>query len=89
MDIQNAKLINCGNEFYPVFFNKLCEALEKGEVVRVYIDCIGHTRNNDTQEVYRVKLTQKYGDKLVIEKNEGAYSYSYCYQLTAKKDVCN
>ena len=87
MDIQNAQLINCGNTFHSPFFNRLCEALEEGKTVQVYIDCIGHTLNNMTQDVYREKLKEKYGEKLVIEKNDGAYSYSYYYVLAPEKDV--
>lgn len=89
MDTQNAQHINCGNDFYPVFFDKLCEVLEKGHAAKVYIDCIGHTRNNMTQEAYKDKLTEKYGTSLIVEKSEGAFSYSYCYQLIPKDILAN
>lgn len=81
MDMDNKKLINCGNEFYPRFFKELCEALEAGHTVEVYVDCIGHTRNNMVQEIYKTKLQEKYGTDLMTQRNEGSYSNSYCYCL--------
>lgn len=75
------KTINGGNYFHEKAFNEICEALEKGEVVQVYIDCIGHTRNNNEQEAYKEALIEKYQDHLFFKKNEGAYSYSYTYGL--------
>lgn len=75
------KTINGGNYFHEKAFNEICEALEKGEAVEVYIDSIGHTRNNNEQEIYKETLQKKYGSQLKIDKNEGAYSYSYSYQL--------
>lgn len=76
------KTINGGNYYNQPAFEKICEGLEKGDTVQVYIDCIGHTRNNDEQEAYKEALTEKYGDTLNVEKNEGGYSYSYSYQIS-------
>lgn len=81
MNTDKAKLINCGNDFYPAFFTKLCEKLEGEHVVGVYVDCIGHTRNNIVQETYKEKLIEKYGDKLVCENSDSGFSYSYYYKL--------
>ncbi len=78
----NAKLINCGNYFNEKSFKVVCEALENGEVVNVYIDCIGHTLNNYEQENYKKALVDKYGDKLIIDENKGAFSFSYNYKLS-------
>lgn len=75
------KTINGKNYFNKTSFNEICEALEQGEAVKVYIDCIGHTRNNYEQETYKEALTEKYADRLTAEKNDGAYSYSYSYHL--------
>lgn len=75
------KTINGGNYFHEKAFNEICETLEKGVAVQVYIDSIGHTRNNNEQEVYKEALQEKYGSRLLIDNNEGAYSYSYSYQL--------
>lgn len=75
------KLINGENYFNPVSFNKACEALEQGETIEMYIDVIGHTRNNIVQEEYEEALINKYGDNLVVEKELGSYSYSYSYRL--------
>ncbi len=85
MNMENKKLINCGNEFYPVFFDKLCSALEDGQTVEVHVDCIGHTRNNLVQEVYKEKLVEKYGATLLIQRSAGAYSTTYCYCLDTEK----
>ena len=77
----NGKLIDCGNDFYIGHFNEVCAELEKGETVRVYINCIGHTRNNMSQEAYKRELVKKYGDKLEVMCSEGVCSYSYSYSL--------
>lgn len=76
-----AKLINGANYFNPISFNNACEALEQGHTIEMYIDVIGHTRNNTVQEEYEEALIEKYGDKLIVEKKQGSYSYSYSYRL--------
>ena len=75
------KTINGGNYFHEKAFNEICEALEKGEAVQVYIDCIGHTRNNYEQETYKEALIKKYSDRVKTDKLDGSYSYSYVYSL--------
>lgn len=75
------KLINGENYFNSVSFDKACKALKQGDTIQIGIDCIGHTRNNNEQEIYKEKLQKKYNSRLQIEKNEGAYSYSYSYKL--------
>ena len=75
------KLINGENYFNPISFNRACEELEQGHKIEMYIDCTGHTRNNDEQETYKEELQKKYESRLQIEKIEGAYSYSYSYRL--------
>lgn len=74
-------LINCGNSFSESRFNQVCDALEQGETVEVYINCIGHTRNNMEQETYKEHLLKKYGDKLNVECSNGVCSYHYTYRL--------
>ena len=74
-------LINGGNYFNEISFNDICEALERGDKVRIYIDCIGHLRNSIEQEAYRETLIQKYGSDLNIELSCGGYSYNYSYSL--------
>lgn len=76
-----SKLVNGQNYFNPISFNEICEALEQGETVSVYIDCIGFTRNNNEQEAYKEALTKKYGDRIQAERFDGGFSYSYSYQL--------
>lgn len=75
------KVVNGGNYFHQKAFNAICEELEKAQSVQVYIDCIGHTRNNNEQEAYKEALQEKYADRLKVEKIEGGYSYSYNYHL--------
>ena len=75
------KTINGGNYFNEKAFNEICETLEKGEKTQVYIDCIGHTRNNYEQETYKEELIEKYADKLKAERIDGTFSYSYSYSL--------
>lgn len=75
------KTINGQNYFNKASFNEMCEALEKGESISVYIDVVGHTRNNYEQEAYREALTEKYKDRLQVDKMDGAYSYHYEYGL--------
>lgn len=79
--MEKAKLIDCGNYFHESRFKIVCEALESGEAVQVYIDCIGHTLNNYEQENYKKALLEKYGENLIIEKDKGAFSDSYKYKL--------
>lgn len=79
--MKNTKTIDCGNYYQSKHFGELCEALEQGEAVSVYIDCIGHTRNNYTQEEYRDQLIKKYGDNLIVEQSTGVCSYHYNYKL--------
>jgi hypothetical protein len=75
------KLINGGNYFNSVSFDKACKALKQGDTIEMYIDVIGHTRNNIVQEEYEEALIKKYGDRLIVEKEQGSYSYSYSYRL--------
>ena len=75
------RCVNCGKSFYEIFFKTVCEELENGFEVSVYIDCIGHTRNNMGQEAYKAALVEKYGDKLEVIYHDGICSYSYSYKL--------
>lgn len=75
------KVIDGKNYFNEQSFNEICEALEKAGTVKVYIDSIGHTRNNNEQEAYKEALIEKYADRLKIDKIDGGYSYSYVYAL--------
>lgn len=77
----NRVIINGKNYLNHNSLSQMFEALESGRVIEVYIDCIGHTRNNYEQENYRKELIKKYGVKLEIELINGTYSYSYCYRL--------
>lgn len=79
--MKKATTINCGNYFHESLFKVVCETLEKGETVKVYIDCIGHSQNNYEQEEYKNALLEKYGENINCEKIDGAFSFSYQYNL--------
>lgn len=79
------KTINCGNYFNEKAFNQVCNALEEKQEVKVYIDCMGHTRNNYEQETYKEELEKKYADSLKTTLIDGGYSYSYSYYLKNNK----
>ena len=75
------KTINGQNYFNEKSFNEICEALEKVQVVQVYIDVIGHGANNREQEAYREALEKKYQDRLKVDRIDGGHSYHYEYML--------
>lgn len=75
------KLVNCQNYFNMKSFKEVCQLLEAGETVEVYIDCIGHSRNNYEQEKYHDAIVGKYEDRVKVEIKEGSHSYSYKYKL--------
>lgn len=81
MKKSNRIIVNGRNYFNQNSFTEMCEVLEKGQVLEVYIDCIGHSRNNYEQENYRKSLQQKYKDQLEYEVLQGNWSYSYIYRL--------
>ena len=78
-------LVNCKNYFNDESFDEICKLLEAGEEVEVYIDCIGHTRNNYEQNNYRVALVQKYGRRIDVILNESGHSVSYKYKMKDEK----
>ena len=71
-------LVNCKNYFNEESFNKVCDLLESGETVEIYIDCIGHTRAHYEGMNYKNHLKEKYCDRLV-EVN-GSYQ-DYVFRL--------
>lgn len=60
-----AKSINGKNYYNEESFNQMVEALEAGEVISIYIDCIGHTRAEIEEWHYKTALQNKYGDRLI------------------------
>ena len=51
-----AKLMNGRNYFNEENFNEMCDELERGEVIEIYIDCIGHTRAANETAAYKELL---------------------------------
>ena len=70
-----SKLINVSNDYYQEKFNVLCEELEKGTMVHIYVDCIGHTRAAWVEDDYVKKLKSKYGEKLKIDNSRWYTQY--------------
>jgi hypothetical protein len=70
---KKAITINGRNYFNEENFKEMCEALDKGEKIAVYIDCIGHTRNMNEQLAYREALVEKYPNNITIwgDSNNG------------------
>lgn len=63
---RKAVFTNVGNYFTEKSFNEVCQMLEKGEAVEMYVECIGHTRNRMVLAEYRKKLFERYQGLLVI-----------------------
>ena len=82
------KVITVSSNYEEQEFIELCEALESGEAVRVYVDSLGHHANNLGQEIYRGELLKKYGGKLLVKMlDKQEHSYSYRYELQNKSDL--
>ena len=60
-----SKLINGKNYFNDGSLQEMIEELEKGETIRIYIDCIGHTRTEIETANYVEALKEKFGSRLV------------------------
>lgn len=63
----------------------MTDILDNGEVLKVGASCLGHSDGNAMTESVKRKLTEHYGDKLIVVSKEGYYSYSYTYKL--KREV--
>ncbi len=74
-----SKIVNCWNDFYEERFDAICKELELGEHVKAIVDCIGHTRNNMVQNIYKEALEKTYGDRLLINAicSDSCFSYEY------------
>lgn len=47
--MKDYKLMSGSNYFKQDNLEEMIDTLDNGEKIEVYIDCIGHTRNNMTQ----------------------------------------
>lgn len=70
-------IVNCKNYFNEKSFQEVCEALESGKDVQIYIDCIGHTRSDYESKNYRDALKKKYGRRLQRHGDPVFNPYSY------------
>ena len=75
------KTISGRNYYNETDFKTMCVALDAGERIEVYIDCIGHSTNNVEQENYRQAIVAKYGDKVEVMQGGSPLSYNYSYKL--------
>lgn len=58
------------NYFNDDSFKEVCDELEKGNEVGVWIDCIGHTRAAIEGSIYTDEIRKKYGDRLEERKSD-------------------
>ena len=63
------KTINVGNYYTEERFQVVKEALEQGNTVRIYVDCIGHSRTEMVESEFREALQGEYKDKLVYKRD--------------------
>lgn len=63
------KTFNVGNYYTDERFQKLKEELEQGHTVRVYVDCIGHTRTEMVESEFREALQKEFKDRLIITRD--------------------
>lgn len=73
--MKNYKTINGSNYYQEKHLEEMKQALEAGETIEIYIDCIGHTRARVTEDRYAAELRKAYGDRL-IEKEWPFTKYS-------------
>ena len=63
------KTINVGNYYTEARLQEVKEALEQGYTVRIYVDCIGHSRTEQVEWEFREELQKEYKDKLVCKRD--------------------
>lgn len=80
------KTINGSNYFNQKSLDQMIQALEQGEVINIYIDCIGHTRAEIEEWHYKTALQNKYGDKLIIGRDDWRFP-TYKLEGVQKKKV--
>ena len=73
-------LVNCGNYYTAKKFRELCDYLEAGKKVMIYIDCIGHTRTYTVTAQYVEALKLKYAQELRRD-DETAFQTLYYLEL--------
>ena len=60
-----SKLVNGSNYYNEESLQEMCELLEAGTEIEIYIDCIGHSRTEYETQNYVESLKEKYGDRLI------------------------
>lgn len=82
--MKDSKLVNCRNYFNEESFTELCNLLESGLTVSIYIDCIGYTRSHYESLRYHKALFDKYGDNLAEITNSGYRDFTYRLKRNGK-----
>ena len=70
-------LVDCTNSFGETGCKRLSSALENGEAVGIYIDCIGHTRTIYETSRYVEWLKETYKERLVVDEDACWYTTYY------------
>ena len=75
--------VSGSNYFNEERLKEMIQLLDKGEQIKIGIECIGHTRNNMEQENYKEALKKHYGNRLEVKVtlHNGACLYHYSYKL--------
>lgn len=66
--MKNYKMVNGQNYFNEQSLEEMVTELEAGKTISIYIDCIGHARSYNEEEIYKEELIEKFGDRLIVEK---------------------
>lgn len=69
-------LVNVSNDFYQARMDELVRLLKEGKGVGIYVDCIGHTRNQMVTAKYLNELENIFGERLK-KREERCIDYYY------------
>ena len=73
------RMINGKNYFNEESLAEMVKQLERGEVISIYIDCIGHTRTAYETSLYVKALQERFGERLIIDDKS---SWCTTYKLS-------
>ena len=71
------KMMETDNDFAVKNFEAMCEALERGEGIRLYCWCTGRTRCAMVEWQYEKALRAKYGERLQEVVDENGWKKGY------------
>ena len=76
-----ASLIDCTNDFNETGLKRLTSAINKGGLVKCYINCIGFTRAHNEGFRYHEAIKKLYGDKVNYYVEHSAYYDTFYFKL--------